>query len=557
MRAVLPKSLLFLVATGVVYLLQVIPITGIFLMFALAMFWSVLLVNAGMIGIAVEALTGRVALWWLVLPIAFYGGYWGVTARDHATLRALTASYDAANARVTIPFDSARQALVFEKDEGGPWLTQNYALPVAYSVNANFPEGFRSHRMMDSKVCARIRETPALQAASVHTFGFHDGDAIADRRMEGRFCDLSMPEQPEHPLVRVSRKEEKLLEGWLPVTRITTTVTMPDGRPFLLLGGVAAPLSWMPMPVMGCALNSGGPSWNCQAAFWRHGYTPIVSGHTQFNRDLFVLAQALGLKPVAIADRQSSDPAPVLAKIAIVEQDTLARQLANIDAMIADPVARGAEWQVGVLQNHPDELAARADAIMTGIERAAMAGRAKRYQGRDSGRILAGLIVHLTRDRFVMFGPRLLAAYAAAGDDHWLWEAEPLLRRLGDLGPAALPYLLNRRASSASINGAGIEGLCRVGADGRADAEPALVAIWNGTRDGFERDARTELFVAMRRVGVSPPPLAEDKRNQLAQLQVDWADISPQSPPRVCAVRAEEQARREEKYRGTRHTNLD
>src|SRR4051812_31911071 len=114
-----PKSLLFLVATGVVYLLQVIPVTGFFLMLVLAAFWSVLLVNAAMIGTAVEALSGRVARWWLVLPVAFYGGYFAVVAQDHATLRTLMAAYDAANARVTIPFEPARQALAFDKDEGG------------------------------------------------------------------------------------------------------------------------------------------------------------------------------------------------------------------------------------------------------------------------------------------------------------------------------------------------------------------------------------------------------------------------------------------------------
>lgn len=61
MRKFFPISLLGLVATGVVYLLQVIPLTGIFLMFALAMFWSVVLINGSMIGVVIEALVGRVS----------------------------------------------------------------------------------------------------------------------------------------------------------------------------------------------------------------------------------------------------------------------------------------------------------------------------------------------------------------------------------------------------------------------------------------------------------------------------------------------------------------
>ncbi|OWK23980.1 hypothetical protein AJ87_26785 [Rhizobium yanglingense] len=70
---------------------------------------------------------------------------------------------------------------------------------------------------------------------------------------------------------------------------------------------------------------------------------------------------------MAIQDRVGSDSRIVLAKTAAIEEATLARQLANIDAIIADPVAKVTEWQVDVLANHPEELASRADdAVMTG-----------------------------------------------------------------------------------------------------------------------------------------------------------------------------------------------
>jgi hypothetical protein len=73
----------------------------------------------------------------------------------------------------------------------------------------------------------------------------------------------------------------------------------------------------------------------------------------------------------------------------------LARQLARVDAMIADPTAKVTEWQVGVLENHPEKLASRADAFMTGIERAAAITGRLRYAARESGRILAGLVANL------------------------------------------------------------------------------------------------------------------------------------------------------------------
>ena len=552
MRAWLPASTFLFAVTAGLFALQAFPFTGVFLMMLGAPLWSVLLINAGMIGTAAEAATGRVSRVWLILPLAFYGGYWTLAAQDHLRLNALSAAYDAANAGVDIPFDPARQSLAFVEEGSGGWFTRNYALPVAYSVNGNFPEGYLSHRIMDAATCAKVRETPALSAAFVKTSWFHDGDSIRSRRLEKRFCSLSMPERPERPLVQVSRREERTVDGSLPVTRVTTTVTMPDRTSFRLMGGVAAPLAWLPMPVVGCALNSAAPSWDCGAQFRRDRFTPIVSGRTRYERDSAVLARALGLRPVPASDRKGGDPRIVLSRMSTVEHTTLERQLENIDAMIADPLAKVRDWQVGVVASRADALASRAGAIMTGLERAASFEGKDFYRARESGRILARLLAQVSRDAFAGFGPRILALYARANDKHWLWEVGPLLSRLGEVGPGALPVLVRAPRSSRL---AAAEGLCRVGSAGRSASEPVLLAMWTNARgNGSDRDLREVLFVAMRRAGVSPPPLSEDEHGRLGRLSAEWADISPRSPSRVCAVSAERSARRREKAGASRRT---
>lgn len=443
-----PHSLIFFVATAGVFLLQVIPFTGVFLMFALAMFWSVLLVNAGMVGVAFEAARGNVSRWWLVLPLAFYGGYWTVAGIEHVTLQRLSASYEAANAGVATGFDPSRYALAFDSEGNGAWLTQNYALPVAYSANKNVPEGFLSHRLVDSAVCAKVRETPALGAAFVHAFGFSDDHSLRGLRLKQHFCDVSMPERPELPIVHVSQQTEQTYRGTLPVTQITTTITNADSSRFELLGGVAAPLSWFPKPVLGCALNSGAAKWECVVQFWRETYTPITSGKTRYDSDSRLLARALGLKPVAITDRQGADPAFVLQKAAALEEATLARQLANLDTMIADPSA-DTDWQTDVIRNHPDILASYADKIVDGLERAVLVPDNERHQTRSSGLILAGLLANLPQDKLVGFGPRLLALYAKVDTKHWLWETDTLKHRLRDLVPGAMPLLKERDTCSS------------------------------------------------------------------------------------------------------------
>ncbi|MCQ1775811.1 hypothetical protein NOJ05_01185 [Neorhizobium galegae] len=161
--------------------------------------------------------------------------------------------------------------------------------------------------MIERPLCVKLRETRELQSTNVQTSELRDGEAFAYGSSETRFCNLSMPERPELPIVTVSRKETKGFEKSLPVTRITTTITMPDGRSFQLLGGVAAPLGWIPMPIIGCGLDSGAASWECGAAFSRNGHTPIIPGSTPYRQDSNVLARDLGLLPIAIEDRAGSD----------------------------------------------------------------------------------------------------------------------------------------------------------------------------------------------------------------------------------------------------------
>lgn len=549
MRASLPISLVFFAVTGVVFVLQTIPLVGIFFMLVAAAFWSVFLVNAGMIGVAAEATFGRVSRWWLLLPLAFYGGYLAMAAKDRIVLNLLSTQYDAANAGVTFPFDATRQALNFTNDrETGAWLTQIYGLPVAYSTDTSVPEGYRSYRMMDVAFCSRLQEMPGLFAASVQAF----------KISQSRFCSLSMPERPELPLVQVTRKEEEVSEWGLPVTRATTTIAPPGGASFKLLwDGVAAPLSWMPKPIVGCWLNSAHASWDCTAEFKRDKPVPIASGETQYRHDLMGLARALGMEPIAIESRKGADAEVTMAKLTTLMNETLTRQLANVDAMVQDPVESARDRKVDAVIANSDALASRADAIMEALERGVAVAGTDPYKARDSGRVLATLVASLPREKFVSFGPRLLALYSKTDDKSWLWDAGSLLRRLGDLGTEALPYLVSDRALSPSVDMAGVEGLCRIGSAGRSVAEPVLASIWTRLFDRASWNDRASIFVAMRRIGISPSLPPQAKQADLARLQSDWADISPQSPPRVCAIAAEASARQEEKAGSRRHSNLD
>lgn len=555
MHRAFPRSLLWFVVTGAVMLLQMFSITGIVLMFALAMLWSIVFINLGMIGTAWEALTGRVSRLWLILPLSFYGGYYAFAVSDHLTLARLRAETDAANARIHIPFDPAKQVLGAEAASqgsfGGATLLQDYGLPVFYQTSADHPEGYRATRIVDAAICTRVRDMPPLSGAGIWSFGVIDRDGGKSGKLNKRFCQLTQPERPTLPIVTVALKEDRSRAATLPVRAVTTRVAMPGGTAYQLRGGTASPLRWLPMPVMGCGLNSGAPSWDCDAGFLRADFTPLVSGS-----DVAALAAALGLKRVAPENRRAADPATVNDLIARAEADALARDIAAFDRVAADPAAKVDSIPFRVLGARPDALDPRADAIMAALEHAAAVE--DRYAARDNGRNLARLLTRLPPDRFRAFGPRVIALYARADPGekpHWLWESDDLVNRLGDLGPAALPLLTRPAFGRNPPRLWSVEASCRLGPAARPLAS-LLYEQWAKTRD-FDRDERTRLYVAMRRIGLTVPPLTEDKRDQFDKLRENWADITPQSPPRVCAVRAEEQARREEKYSGKRKTNLD
>ena len=268
---------------------------------------------------AVHTSLGRISPRWLVIPLAFYGGYWSVFISERFALYMLGNSFEAANERVVVKFNVEQQAIaVGWPDHGsgpGGWLTANYALPVVYSIASDVPDGYFSTRLLDGDSCAKVREFIRDGAPRVLLSQVFDGNSFRHRTGANHFCTLTMPEKPDLPLARVSYDRHARYNGTLPLEQVTATVAMPDGRNLKLLTGYASPLQLLPMPVVGCNLPSSRPEWLC-VEFWRETRTPITSGITEYRREEEILALALGFKPVAAAQRRGADLEQVLRKLA-------------------------------------------------------------------------------------------------------------------------------------------------------------------------------------------------------------------------------------------------
>jgi hypothetical protein len=87
---------------GAIFLLQLFPVTGIFLMFLLAVLWIGVVINIGMVHLAGAAVVRSIALPWILLPIGFYAGGLAAHYRAVGVVAAQADAIERANAAATI-----------------------------------------------------------------------------------------------------------------------------------------------------------------------------------------------------------------------------------------------------------------------------------------------------------------------------------------------------------------------------------------------------------------------------------------------------------------------
>ena len=284
----------WLVFTAAILLLQFIPFTNILLMFVLAPFWSIFTVNWGFATLALEALTGRVNRAWLVLPFVWFVGYAGMAFLSHQAHWRLDAQYRQMNKNQKLAFSASKSSLVFQDRtevlSGVPMqLVQNYDIDVIYKVNSN--SGFTSHsayRIGGKVRCKDIYSDPGYSRAGVNAYNI-----VKD------MCVYYMPEDPSRKTILVSAMRQQVDSLIVPYVLDSITVHADGREQVILKVARAALLSWIPMPILGCALNSGAPKLDCAIQFWRN---PVETGGSVSE----ALAEALGLKAAPASTRRAA-----------------------------------------------------------------------------------------------------------------------------------------------------------------------------------------------------------------------------------------------------------
>jgi hypothetical protein len=326
-----PKSLsgwLFLI-TGAIFLLQLFPFTGIFLMMLGAPYWSVVTLNLAFILIFVDVKAGHLPKVILILPVLYFGGYLAAAILSHILLSDLQSDVESINAAVRVPFDPQQNVISFKNDESSNFASsflQTADLSVVYSQNSNYPPfKNRACRLMSSGIgndFEAIRHGFYVVPIYSKKSGIHMPSGLfLGTILKGRVI-VCYPEDPEQPIFTVDI-EQKKFEGrtllphsfkqWLLTTNEQmANITTPDGNIYRLRGGTAAPLKWIPMPIMGCALNDSPSSWDCDAVFDRN-----MAHDVNKTGIMSVIADTLGIHQIDIEDRPfpTTDPGWLKSKL--------------------------------------------------------------------------------------------------------------------------------------------------------------------------------------------------------------------------------------------------
>lgn len=552
----LPRSLWWFAATAIIFVLQWIPVTGIFLMFLLAPYWSILTVNAGFVSLGVEAALGRTSPYWLLAPLVWFGGYAIAAHQSDQELQRLDAEVRAGNARHIVPFDAAGAviAVTYNADDlgnAGGQLVQKYRLPVAYTDHSRYRQarranelprteaGHHAERVGPAEICSRIQKDPRARPAGINAHYLQQKKPAAGAQA----CAYHMLEDPLQPVYRISAASEKLGSMLLSGRVKRLTVTAPDGTSIELRSGQAAALSSWPMPVMGCFLNSGRPAWECQAGFVRKRAQGLGGTGAYGAAAVEVVARAFGLEERQASDSLDEEAASGIAALerALDRHETAASS--NLDRLLADPTLRATVHDLAGLVERPELLVPRADAMV-----AAMSAALAHSKGNsESARNLQRLIAALPEPEFERLGADILRRLDEGRPAPEQQGRRPvreridesLAIRLGDLGAPALS-LLERLAFAPRGDTAphAVLGLCRMGRPASGLAPRLVEHIQSSAKPSA--DLRAAAYVTLVRWGRSDfaEPLMDGSGSSARRDYARrWPGLTPESGPEMCTLR--------------------
>lgn len=283
----IPISIKLFIFTGILYILQLIPLVGVFLMMFAAAWWSIITVNLGFALMIYEVRSKRIPRWCIIFPILYFGGYFTWMSLSHIEYYLLRSDIAKSNQSVQLPFDYQKHALIFIEDYNSTYgvseaLVQLYDLPIVYR---KYTEN-REHAYTADRIAGRLECESKQSSGSKYWF--------EDQR---KICSIRDSRKPVLPEVRIiPQPKQQGRRVLLPAVYNTIVIQDTLLQKYNITIGVVSLPTLLPMPIIGCGLNSAKSSWECTAEFYRKNEVPIGYGKTHAEGEAALIAGALGLK---------------------------------------------------------------------------------------------------------------------------------------------------------------------------------------------------------------------------------------------------------------------
>jgi len=286
-------------------------------------------------------------------------------------------------------------------------------LPVSYQEqHDDMGMHYLATRLAGQRVCDQIREDRSYSHAGIHARGIRANPNELLSGLLKDVCLVSAPESPSLPIVRITASVENLTVAGMPVRLKTIAVLTPDGRRYLIKGGTAAPRSWIPLPIMGCWLNSGSPSWDCAMGFSRASNVSLISDASRFGGEMATLGKVLGLVSAGRPPHVDGTDDDLLNHLKGVKEQLVRRETQALDAAISDPMIDIGSVPFQSLQSRTDIIGPRVERMVSAIER----GVALQHNARNNAQQMFHLLEGVPPDLVAPFVLRLEALYAK---DRW------------------------------------------------------------------------------------------------------------------------------------------
>lgn len=512
--------------------LQYFPIPGVFLMMFGAAAIVGLLINVSLIALFVEAATGRVPKVLVAVPLLAYGAYYAAWWSEARQIEAVAARLRANNPGKIFDFDPRRHSLVLEEAQS---FVETHDIPVAYDRKfARSPEGYSAYRLITRSQCSGIARDTQNR---VLTFGVRANGSWQD------LCLLRNPERPPQLLVTALPRGD--LEIWkhLPGIREQTTDLALDGKP---LGSFTTAAVWrlslLPLPIIGCALNSGAPSWDCFAGFRRRleliDGLPASVDKVRFDDPVSVMLGVPKYTDAELKDFQGFDANREALERVRGEAAQVQDQVFTTLQDIIDGKNPKLPNNLGYsLATQPDRLAPYAEA-MTNRFAELVDADASAPRRQEQIRALSVAIGALPRSALQSIAEPLSET---TRNDPKAYDAYPMIYiRLGETGTAMLPFYRDQFMSEkirAWERMFPVLAICRIG-----QADPALIEEMKKRYLGVDvkggladpENFKSALFVTLLKSGEKaflesnhPAPIGKDAWYEAVLSGKGQTDLGP------------------------------